>query len=468
VILDELIVVLGFDTSKFTEGQRRALEDFRRTQFEAEKFGKNVEASAEKASTSLGMIRKGALGIIGAFAGGEAAAFIDHVINMDAATGRFARTIGTSVENLGIWQGMIRQVGGTAEEATAALSAMQDQINNVRAGNGMFDDKTAFLLTKIGGLGGRNADQVFRDLQKYFSGEIGAGRMTADTAATQMRWLPGMNQSMVNLMLSDLKKIEEAAKAVGGATKETADAAAKLQGTFSLMIQSFERFGASLLPVIEILTKPTGQLSLSDIDSMVKMDVEKGSWLDRANAWLHGTLGMGGGGGGGGGGTRGDRNNNPGNLKDGPFARSHGATGSDSGGFAIFPDRATGSAAQEALVRGSSYQGLTLDQFAQKYAEGNSAWRNTVGGALGIGGSDVVNNQDPRLIDAIRRAEGTGARGAAGARGANNSRTSTSTSSVSIGQIVLPGVTDAEGFASELGNTMKRWGITSPANSSLV
>ncbi|WP_146013391.1 hypothetical protein [Trinickia symbiotica] len=49
------------------------------------------------------------------------------------------------------------------------------------------------------------------------------------------------------------------------------------------------------------------------------------------------------------GGARGLRNNNPGNLEYGDFAKAHGATGSD-GRFAVFPDMATGAAAQRALL----------------------------------------------------------------------------------------------------------------------
>jgi hypothetical protein len=53
------------------------------------------------------------------------------------------------------------------------------------------------------------------------------------------------------------------------------------------------------------------------------------------------------------GGSRAWRDYNPGNLEDGPFARRHGAIGHDTGGGhheAIFPDRATGEAAQRALL----------------------------------------------------------------------------------------------------------------------
>jgi uncharacterized protein (TIGR02594 family) len=110
---------------------------------------------------------------------------------------------------------------------------------------------------------------------------------------------------------------------------------------------------------------------------------------------------------GGGGGSRGDRNNNPGNLKMGPHAKAFGATHADAGGFAVFPDAISGAAAHEALLKSDTYKGLTLDQFTNKYAEGSPSWSKTVGGELGIKGGDIVDNQDPRLSGAIRKAEGT-------------------------------------------------------------
>jgi hypothetical protein len=97
-------------------------------------------------------------------------------------------------------------------------------------------------------------------------------------------------------------------------------------------------------------------------------------------------------------------------MKMGPLARAFGATHADSRGFAIFPDQASGDAAHEALIHSNAYHGLTLNQFARRYAEGSPAWARTVGSALGIGPNDIVNNNDPRLPGAIRRAEGTAGR----------------------------------------------------------
>ena len=75
--------------------------------------------------------------------------------------------------------------------------------------------------------------------------------------------------------------------------------------------------------------------------------------------------------------TRSWRNNNPGNLVIGPFARQKGAIG-EAGlvpnkknknlKFAVFPDFATGRRAQAArLKEGDLYIDLTLDEFVRKY-----------------------------------------------------------------------------------------------------
>lgn len=69
------------------------------------------------------------------------------------------------------------------------------------------------------------------------------------------------------------------------------------------------------------------------------------------------------------GGARGLRNNNPGNLEYGDFAKAHGATGSD-GRFAIFPDMEIGAAAQRALLDQNYFgKGLTTPRaIVGKYA----------------------------------------------------------------------------------------------------
>jgi len=75
--------------------------------------------------------------------------------------------------------------------------------------------------------------------------------------------------------------------------------------------------------------------------------------------------------------TRSWRNNNPGNLALGPFARENGAIGgaglipnkeNKNLKFAVFPDYATGRKAQAKRLReGNMYIDLTLNEFVRKY-----------------------------------------------------------------------------------------------------
>jgi hypothetical protein len=107
------------------------------------------------------------------------------------------------------------------------------------------------------------------------------------------------------------------------------------------------------------------------------------------------------------------RNNNPGSIKPGDFANRHGAIGS-AGGLAVFPDEATGEAAQEALLRGPSYSQLTVDQAVARRSpppENDTArTQELVRQFSGLFGTEKINelsnDQFHSLALAIRRAEG--------------------------------------------------------------
>ena len=69
------------------------------------------------------------------------------------------------------------------------------------------------------------------------------------------------------------------------------------------------------------------------------------------------------------GGSRNWRNNNPGNIEYGEFAKSMGAIGTD-GRFAVFPDEATGEQAMKALLLSANYRNLSLDAALKRWSGG--------------------------------------------------------------------------------------------------
>ncbi|HVV60228.1 MAG TPA: hypothetical protein VHD14_00575, partial [Pseudolabrys sp.] len=111
-------------------------------------------------------------------------------------------------------------------------------------------------------------------------------------------------------------------------------------------------------------------------------------------------------------GTRGDRNNNPGNIKYGSFAKSMGATGQDADGYAIFPSASAGRNAMSTLLQ-QKYQGLTINQLGTKWADHPPpSYLRGLQGATGLRGDQIPDLNDPamrsRVMEGIMRGEGTG------------------------------------------------------------
>jgi len=113
-------------------------------------------------------------------------------------------------------------------------------------------------------------------------------------------------------------------------------------------------------------------------------------------------------------GARNWRNNNPGNIEFGSFARRYGAIGTD-GRFAIFPSYQAGRAAKEALLFNSSgYSGMSISQAINRYAppsENNtSSYVNSVASAVGVSAdtpmSSLSAQQRATMLDAMQRVEG--------------------------------------------------------------
>lgn len=111
------------------------------------------------------------------------------------------------------------------------------------------------------------------------------------------------------------------------------------------------------------------------------------------------------------GGSRSWRNNNPGNIEYGDFAKRMGAIGSD-GRFAKFASYEAGRKAQESLLfESASYRDLTLGQAIRRWAPGSE--NNVPAYIAAMGGDDpskrmsqYTPEQRGRLLDAMQAHEG--------------------------------------------------------------
>jgi len=111
-------------------------------------------------------------------------------------------------------------------------------------------------------------------------------------------------------------------------------------------------------------------------------------------------------------GNRNWRNNNPGNIEFGTFARTQGAIGSD-GRFAIFPDYNTGRSAKATLLfEGANYKNLKISNALARYAPASEndtvKYQNTV--IQAVGGDYVLSimtkEQREKMLNAMEKVEG--------------------------------------------------------------
>lgn len=99
-------------------------------------------------------------------------------------------------------------------------------------------------------------------------------------------------------------------------------------------------------------------------------------------------------------------NNNPGNLK---YAGQPGAIGQDANGFAIFPTVAAGTQALDNQIALDASRGLTIQQFAAKYAPAQdsnnpASYAAQIAAATGLSVSDPLSAADTSALETVTSA----------------------------------------------------------------
>ncbi len=522
MVVDELIVELGLDPTKFEKVQKEAMESFKKTQEQAVAGGKEIEAQGVKVSSFFSGLKREAVGVFAAIAGGVGIKdLIGGITNLDAATGRFAKTLNMSASELSAWQGAAEQMGGSGAEITATLQGLSGAVNTfMLTGQGPFLGITTQLGVGLTDANGRlkTSGALLMEIADAVH-EI--NKTDPARAAAMLSMIPGMNQTSINMMIDGraaMQKMLDTSRDLGGVTEQSAAQAQEYQKELANLERAATSLGRTLFlavaPGITAVTQGLvqgfrelrllpavledgvknllrllprsavgavfGQKTLDQLDGPSSLDtIARAQGIDALRQAMTQGKSTAGGSPGlsllNGGVTRGDRNNNPGNIEYGPFAISHGATGTD-GRFAIFPTKDAGVAAMDALLA-KNYKGLTIEQIQQKWV-GTGADPGYVGSmtrATGLSANSVPDMSDPAvrraLISGMARGEGStlvpvGAGGAAAARDKQSSLggQTNNTTTVSVAKLeVNSSKADAGEVAAEIPEALKRanWAASS-------
>lgn len=294
--VDELVVTLELDPSKWTEGQRKALDEFKKTDEEIQKRLKSLEARNKSVGYSFGDSAKAAEGLFTAIAGAGMAKFAVDTVNSVAATGRMATNIGVVSTELQALGKVIERNGGSADSANASLKGYADTIQNWKMGKGSPD----FLmgLTQIGGAD-LNASplEIIEKLAKF--AESHNAQEVNQTGARL-----GMSQDIINSVLAGTAKFNreyaESLKLVS--SPEQVRKLTEAQDAWARIGQSFRAVGNDIVSDVAPAFSWFDKLTFSFVTTNRKYADSLGWILTgftalsafKPAAWLLKLLGMGG------------------------------------------------------------------------------------------------------------------------------------------------------------------------------
>lgn len=453
-ILDAFLITFGLDAQEFQKGERDVRDGSKRLREDTKKTFDGMEEKGKQLGSTLKNVRNEVVGLGLAFMGARSISdMLKSMVTGAASADRFGQSIGMSVKQIYAWRKAMLSVGGTEGDADAALQTVQ----NLRMAyiQGSLGNDLQFDLARLGvsasDLENGNAGML---LSKIAGSDLRTGNPELFTSLLQQIGLNGpvlyflqKGQTSVDKLIAayekDAKGQEELAKQSEQLQREMADLKTKIEKGLTPEIVKVVH---ALNQVVDLMTKyvdrdplnpthdPKGYKNAWDfIGGWIGGD--EGKWItehmgaqgsratkqraktakgssaaasDTATSvavsqYRGGKL------------RRAERNNNPGNIEDGKFARSQpGYVGSD-GRFARFDTAQHGFMAMVRLLLGKSYRGSgidTIDEILSKYApasDGNNlaAYSAMVKQATGLSARKILTEaQTVQVAAAMAKHEG--------------------------------------------------------------
>lgn len=245
--VDELVFELNLDPRGFTEGQKTALDSFRKTQEEIEKRNKQLESSNKNVGFSFQNITYAAEGLFTALAGAGMASFARDTVNTVAATGRMATNIGESTAALSAFGRMVERNGGDAGAAAGSLKGLTDQMTRLNT----FGEGSPELFKFLGIIGGQQGDSPIETFMRF--AEWAEKNKNNPQLVNIIGQSGGLDQGTINEALKGRTQVlEDFRKAMAGAIDPAQYAAmVRMQEAWVTLDQAIEKTGRDVVTSVE-------------------------------------------------------------------------------------------------------------------------------------------------------------------------------------------------------------------------
>jgi hypothetical protein len=150
-VIDSLVVALNLDPTNFVKGSKDVQNAYAKTKDEAVKSSKQVEESTSRLTQSIAKVSATVLGLFAVLLGGRGfQEFISDTNSANLALGRFSAQLGVSPKWVGEFEQVVKRVGGSADEARAALTAANQAVQDFALGKGV-PEAISRMTARVGG-----------------------------------------------------------------------------------------------------------------------------------------------------------------------------------------------------------------------------------------------------------------------------------------------------------------------------
>jgi soluble lytic murein transglycosylase-like protein len=204
-VIDKLIIELGLDPKKFTEGQKKAAAGLKELREDAKETGDDVSASADKGSNALMALGKRVLTVAAIFK--VLSYTTKNILEASRATYGLAnasRLLGESARSLRNFENVAEIFGGTAEGARKSIQGLKQSLFdlsfNGQVSNNLKQLSRLGVATQDVKGGARDFTSVYLDTAGALQKNIARGTMTESEAlmfAESAGFDPGLARSMI-------------------------------------------------------------------------------------------------------------------------------------------------------------------------------------------------------------------------------------------------------------------------------
>lgn len=278
MLIDSLVVELGLDPKKFNEGQRRALEDYKKTKEAFVSGGKDIEDQAKRSGEAIGGIKTQTLQLFSTITGAAGlASFASQAIHAGAAAGRLSRNLGVSVEVISRFQGLSQVFGGSAEGMAQSFTSISDALAGWKIG-----DVRAIVadFRALGAAGGtiidinKGVEQTFLDIAKNL-------RAIHDTqgpaAAGYWQRRLGLDPGLFDAMIQKGETFADLLSRIRTLTDAEADAAGRLERRWNSFTSNATRTAQGMVLDLVDSSSEFNPLKNGSDEKDLKMI---GGWID--------------------------------------------------------------------------------------------------------------------------------------------------------------------------------------------